>query len=158
RNYLKFFPDRRLPHPELRVADLGLIKLKPGIKDLARVRRELEDFLPDDVEVLTMAGLIERERTFWRQHTPVGFVLQLGMGMGLAVGVMIGYQVLSNDITHNLKQYATLKAIGYGMGRLIGCVFWEALILAVFGYIPGWLVSRSLYQVLAEQTGLPMNL
>ena len=59
------------------------------------------------------------------------------MIVALIVGVAIVYQVLSSDIDTRLKEYATLKAMGYTRRYLSVTVLKQALLLAVGGFIPG---------------------
>jgi putative ABC transport system permease protein len=157
RNFLKYYPDPRLPSPVLRQVDLGLVRLKEGA-ELAPALASLRNVLSEDVVVLSKDELIARERRFWQNRSPIGYVFGLGMGMGFVVGVMICYQILSSDISSHLAEYATLKAIGYGRARLVGIVVRESLILALAGFVPGLAISALLYSWLARATGLPMAL
>ena len=53
---------------------------------------------------------------------------------------LIVYQILFSDVQDHLKEYATLKAMGYTHGYLSGVVLQEAIILALlvlFG-LPLW--------------------
>jgi putative ABC transport system permease protein len=87
---------------------------------------------------------------------PVGLVFGFGVVIGILVGIIIVYQVLSTDVAEHLKEYATFKAIGYSQRFFLGIVFEEALILAILGFVPGLLVSFLLYIVVAAVTGLPL--
>ena len=69
---------------------------------------------------------------------------------------MIVYQVLSTDVADHLKEYATFKAMGYEHRFFLGIVLEEAGILAVFGFIPGFIVSMGLYAGLSAVTSLPV--
>ena len=157
RNFLRYFPDRRLPRPDLRSVDLGLLKVAPGA-DLPALRAALARDLPGDVATYTRAELAAREQAFWKSHTPVGTVFGMGMAMGFVVGVVICYQVLHGDIRSQLPEYATLKAMGYGTGFFVGVVLREALILSALAFAPGLLLSLALYEGLARWTGLLMAL
>ncbi len=75
--------------------------------------------------------------------------------MGFIVEAVIVYQILYTDVNHHLKQYATLKAIGYTDSYLLLVVFQEALILAVLGYLPGFTISLELYTL--AQNATPAN-
>src|SRR5207237_39906 len=81
-------------------------------------------------------GLRARERTYWQNSTPIGYVFTLGLVMGLIVGVVICYQVLATDVADHLPEFATLKAMGYGDAYLAGVVLKQALWLAVVGFVP----------------------
>jgi putative ABC transport system permease protein len=76
--------------------------------------------------------------------------------MGLVVGMVIVYQILFADIAGHLSEYATLKAMGYSNGYLTRVVLGAAVILAVIGFVPGFLVSAFLYDFVAGATFLPL--
>lgn len=156
RNFLKFYADPRRTDAEPRRADLGLVRLGPGA-DRDSTRAAVRAALPADLVVLPKEDLIGRERWYWQTRSPIGYVFGLGMAMGFVVGVMICYQVLSSGISSHLAEYATLKAVGYGRPGLVRFVLDESLILALAGFVPGWLLSIGLYAWLAALTGLPMR-
>jgi putative ABC transport system permease protein len=55
-----------------------------------------------------------------------------------------------------VREYATLKAMGYTDGFLSSVVLQESLILAVFGFLPGLALALFLYRTVGEATQLPM--
>jgi len=140
--------------------DFGLIRLKPGT-DILRAQADLRLALDNgendpDVEVLTIDEIRDREQQFWKNNTPIGFAFGFGMFMGFAVGLVICYQILSGDVNDHLAEYATLKAMGYRNSYLILVVLQEALILAVVGFLVGWLASWVIFALLSASTGLPL--
>ena len=137
--------------------DLVAIRLKPGA-DAQAVKQRLSAILPPDVVVLTGPELIAWERSYWEKGTPIGFIFGFGSLMGLIVGMVIVYQILFSDIATHLKEYATLKAIGYSNHYLRRVVMGAALMLAVFGFIPGFLGSTALYGLVAKATLLPLGM
>ena len=137
--------------------DLVAIRLKPGA-DPQAVKHRLGTILPPDVIVLTGTELIAWERSYWENGTPIGFIFSFGSLMGLIVGMVIVYQILFSDIATHLKEYATLKAIGYSNHYLRLVVMAAALMLAIFGFIPGFLGSTALYSVVAKATLLPLGM
>jgi putative ABC transport system permease protein len=130
-NFLRIFFNRQ---PGL--IDIGLIRLKPGANADA-VAKELRNYLPPDVRVLTKQEYIDKERNFWASSTAIGFIFTLGTIMGFIVGTVIVYQILYTEVADHLVEYATLKAIGYAQEYLLIVILQEALILAILGYIPG---------------------
>ena len=62
------------------------------------------------------------------------------------------------DIADHLREFATLKAIGYGGRYFFGLVLRQCLYLALLGFVPGLIVSFVSYRVLAAITGLTMGL
>lgn len=148
--FLHFFPRR-----EAASTSLGLIKLSPGY-DSKQVAAALKSHLPNDVRVLTHEEYIEFEESYWKTESPIGFIFGLGTGMAFVVGVVIVYQVLSTDVNSHLKEYATFKAMGYRNQYLLAIVFEEAIILALLGFIPGFVLPIGLYQLAAGATALPI--
>jgi len=135
--------------------DLIAIKLVAGADRDAAVAR-LRALLPPDVQVLAGPELVAHERAYWESATPIGFIFAFGSLMGLVVGMVIVYQILFSDIATHLKEYATLKAMGYSQGYLRRAVLSAALILAVFGFVPGVILSTFLYDFIGKSTFLPL--
>jgi putative ABC transport system permease protein len=135
--------------------DLVAISLVPGA-DLMLAKQRLAAALPADVTVLTQAELVAWERRYWEETTPIGFIFAFGSLMGLVVGMVIVYQILFSDIASHLREYATLKAMGYSNAYLGRVVLSAALILAVLGFLPGLVLSMILYEVVARGTFLPL--
>ncbi|NEP63380.1 MAG: FtsX-like permease family protein [Symploca sp. SIO2G7] len=157
-NFLRYFADRG-PEEDQRsfaTVDIGVVKLKPGT-NVTRIVKTLQDNLPSDVLVMARDGdngFVIRERKYWQENTNIGFVFSLLTSMGFLVGIILVYQILYTDVADHWAEYATLKAMGYKNGYLLGVVMQEALILSVLGFIPGVLVSQLLYQAAGNATGL----
>jgi putative ABC transport system permease protein len=133
---------------------VGILTLEPGA-DLQAVQRTIQAQLPDNVTVLTRQEFVQTEKDFWSQH-PAGTIFSFGVLMGFIVGVVIVYQVLYSDVSDHLAEYATLKAMGYSDVGLLGVVFQEAIILAVFGFVPGAGFSVGMYALLGHLTRMPL--
>jgi putative ABC transport system permease protein len=149
-NWLRLFPER--PRSEIQ---LGLVRLKEG-SDPVRLRDAMDEYLPDDVLVLTKAQFVQREKDYWSSATPIGYIFAFGAIMGFVVGAIIVYQILFADVSEHLNEYATLRAIGYRNRFVSGIVLQQAAILAVLGYLPGLAVVWWLYGKAAEATNLPL--
>ncbi len=149
-NFRRLFPDRTASH-----VDLGLIQLAPGVDTLAMRDRILET-LPRDVEALTRTDFVRREVAYWNRATPIGYVFSFGVAMGLVVGMIIVYQILFSDVQDSLREYATLKAMGYTHRFLVGVVLRESALLAVFSYLPALALSLIIYRQAGEATHLPI--
>jgi putative ABC transport system permease protein len=150
--FMQLFKDRTPDRIEL-----GLIHLKPGA-DLERVRSQLAASLPNDIKVLTPEEFADIEKTYWANGTGIGFIFGLGVGVGFIVGIVIVYQILYADVSEHLPEYATLKAMGYSDFYLLGVLTQEALLLAVLGYLPGFILSFGLYQLTYAATLLPVTM
>jgi putative ABC transport system permease protein len=135
--------------------DIGVISLKPGVNPKT-VLATLQASLPNDVQIFTREQFIDFEKNYWSVRTPIGFILNLMLTMASIVGIVIVYQILYSNIATQFIAYATLKAIGYANVYLLNVVFQQALILAIAGYIPGFLWSLILYDFAMESTKLPV--
>ncbi len=149
-NFRRFFAPRPLD-----LISMGLIKLKPGA-DPKAVAAEMRTLLPKDVQVLTKTEVILKDTTYWLENTAIGFIFTLGVIVSFIVGIVIVYQILYTDIRDHLREYATLKAMGYGSFYLFQVVLQEAVILAVLGYIPGLVIALGLYKLTHNATQLPI--
>lgn len=150
--FLRLFPGRSSGAP-----NLGLVRLQAGA-DPAVVAALLRERWRDagDVKVRSPDAAIADDQRFQTTQRPIGLIFGFGIVIGLLVGVVIVYQVLSSDVADHLKEYATLKAIGYPQRFFLGIVFEEAVILGLLGFVPGLLIASGLYAVVAWKTGLPM--
>ncbi len=135
--------------------DIGLIKLQPEA-NASLVLDNLKNGLSEGVLVLSKQEYIDFEKNYWNTSTAIGFIFYLGAIVGFTVGTIIVYQILYADVSEHLSEYATLKAIGYTNNYLLGVVFQESMILASFGYIPGIIISLTLYTIVKQVTLLPI--
>jgi putative ABC transport system permease protein len=144
---------RFVPQPADRVS-FGLVHLEPGA-DPAAVQRQLREILPGDVRVLTGEEIAREERRYWTQLTSVGQLLLVAVTLAVVVGVIFVYQMMAADIRSMLPEYATVKALGYKPGYLSAVVLWQAVLLAVLGYVPGFAVSLGLFAGARAWGGIP---
>lgn len=149
-NFLRLFPNRAAD-----MVDVGVIRLKEGA-DIAGVHQFLRERLNENVHVFTQPELEAYEFAYWQNNAPVGFIFGFGVVMGLVVGMVIVYQILFTDITNHLNEFATLKAMGYSHQYLLMVVLASSLILAVIGFVPGFLLSTLLYQMTESIIYIPM--
>lgn len=151
--FLRFFAARSSAAPNhilVRVAD-GL--------SADTVAARLRAVLPaSSVRVQTTQTAQAADLSFMTTERPTGIIFGFGVFMGILVGLVIVYQVLSTDVADHLREYATFKAMGYGQPFFLGIIFEEAIVLAIFGFIPGILASMGLYAGLVAVTGLPVSM
>jgi putative ABC transport system permease protein len=149
--FLRLFPQRIAGAP-----NHIFIWVEEGLDPEAMVER-LEEILPaSDTIVRTVHQAALADQRYQTTERPIGIVFGFGVIIGVLVGIIIVYQVLSTDVADHLSEYATLKAVGYRQVFFLGIVFEEAVILALFGFIPGVLITVGLYELVTAATGLPM--
>jgi putative ABC transport system permease protein len=150
--FLRVFPDR-----DSGSVTFGLLQLRKGA-DPRNVAEWLKKRLPKDVRVLTHEEFVQYAMDYQLRSTPVGFIFGLGTAMGLIVGLVMVYQILSSDVADHMGEYATFKAMGYTDWYLFGIILEESIILAFLGYLPGLAAGIGLMRLMAVATALPMIL
>jgi putative ABC transport system permease protein len=136
---------------------MGLIHLKPHISVDGERRRILAS-LPPDVTVLTPAETARREDVYTLRSAPVGLLFLVGMLAGLVIGTINCYQVLYNEITDHLPQFATLKAMGFSGDFLRRIILGQAVALAISGFGAGLVISWVAERYIAVQSMLPIRI
>lgn len=139
-----------------REATFGLVRTTPGADPVA-VAAGIQAAVPG-VLAFPRAALGEKERDYWVNKTSVGQLFAFGVVLALMVGAIFVYQMMAGDIKKHLPEYATLKAMGYRFGFLFRVVVWQALFLAVGGYLGGLAAALVLYRVTTTAAGLPMSM
>jgi putative ABC transport system permease protein len=95
---------------------IGLVKLRPGAdreQVAARLRLVLSSTGREAVRVSTRRVVEKNEKGFWVYETSLGLIFNAGVVVALLVGVVFVYQVISSDLKNRVREFATLKAIGY---------------------------------------------
>ncbi|MEM8837532.1 MAG: ABC transporter permease DevC [Pseudomonadota bacterium] len=150
--FLRLFPARFAGAP-----DHILIKIEEGIDPTVVVDR-ISAVLPDTVQVRTLTDAAGDDQRYQTTQRPTGIIFGLGVLIGMLVGIVIVYQILSTDVADHLKEYATFKAMGYGHTFFLGIIFEQAAILAFLGFVPGFLISTAIYGGLSAAAGLPVEM
>jgi putative ABC transport system permease protein len=133
---------------------IGVIDAAVG-SDPERVVESLRAGLPSDVIFVTRQQLLEREKSYWLQKSPIGVIFTAGLLLGVIVGAVVVYQILYSDVTNHLPEYATMKAMGYADGALFRVVMVQAGYISAMGFLPGALMGQAMYTLLARATLLP---
>ena len=119
---------------------------------------ELRKTLPPDVKVLTRAELDAQEVYYWTRSKPIGIMFSSGVYIGIIVAAIILYQLLAADISRRMREYATMKAMGFSNRQINATVLQQALLVMLMSFTLGLVLSFALYAVIAEGTGFPMKL
>ncbi len=169
--FANYFPTRNPGGSPLAAVDIGVVRLRQGA-DVELMRQRLHELLGGTVQVrngkrqlvggtvqvLTKAGFRSKEMTYWRTNTPIGPVFFAGKLLGFIVGMVICYQIIHQDISDHLPEFATLKAMGYRDNYFLRLIISEGLLLSVFGFLPGMAASAVLFGLLRERTGLLLQM
>jgi putative ABC transport system permease protein len=137
--------------------ELGVVRLAPG-SDLAAVQQALSKELPAGIAVLTKPQLLELERKFQADVSSAGPIFVMGTLVGFIVGLLISYQIIFTDLSEQLPQYATMKAMGYRSRYLVRVVLEQASLSALAGWVPAWLAALLLFRVIGGIALLPLRM
>ena len=149
--FMTLFPARSSAAP-----DHILLQLAPGANPDA-VAARLRDLISDKtLRIRSYAAAAAEDLSYQQTRRPTGIIFGFGVIIGILVGIVIVYQVLSTDVADHLSEYATFKAMGYPQRFFLGIVFEEALILAILGFIPGFIVASGLLAGMKKATTLPL--
>lgn len=149
--FLSLFPSRSSVAP-----DHILLRLRPDA-DVAAVIERLRVLVSDDsLRIRSYADAAQEDLRYQQTQRPTGVIFGFGVLIGVLVGLVIVYQVLSADVADHLREYATFKAMGYGSGFFLGVVFEEALVLGILGFLPGLAVGTTILTFMGKVTALPL--
>jgi len=138
-------------------ATLGLVKVAAGA-DAAEVAARLRATLPRDVAILTRDEQWHGEQHFSLDVKPVGIMFTSGLALAFVVGAVILYQILCTEVVTHLREYATLRAIGYSDASVKRVVWEQAALLALVGFVPASALSYVIYLVIDATTTLPTRM
>lgn len=151
--FLSLFPARSSAAP-----DHILLRTRPGTP-VDEVSEHLRGQISDSsLRIRSYVDAMAEDLRYQQTRRPTGVIFGFGVFIGILVGLIIIYQVLSTDVADHLREYATFKAMGYGSRFFLGIVFEEALVLGVFGFIPGLIVGTTILTVMAKVTTLPLSM
>jgi putative ABC transport system permease protein len=151
-NFTRLFPFRTLDQ-----VNLGLVEMRPGV-DPDAAATTLQKDLGDNFRVFTRPELEAHETAYWTTRTSVGLLFGSGLLVAFIVGIMVVYQVLATQVSRQLPQFATLKAIGYADRTLGGTVVAMALLIVLAGFLPALAAAFGVYTVIRDETLLPVTM
>lgn len=151
--FLALFPARSSNAP-----DHILLTLRPGA-DPSQVIARLKTLISDpSLRIRSYADAAQEDLRYQQTRRPTGIIFGFGVLIGVLVGLVIVYQVLSTDVADHLREYATFKAMGYAPRFFLGIVLEEALVLGIMGFIPGLIVGTAILTLMGAITTLPLTM
>jgi putative ABC transport system permease protein len=151
-NFARLFRYRSLDQ-----VNLGVVKLRPGV-DPNGAAPALRKMLGNNLRLFTRSELQAHETAYWTTRTSVGLLFGSGLLVAFVVGIMVVYQVLATQVSRQLPQFATLKAIGYADRSLNGTVVAMALLIVLAAFVPALAAALGVYAVIREETLLPVTM
>jgi putative ABC transport system permease protein len=139
---------------------LGLLMVRVKndgtMKDIERVRNELNAMSDGLYRAWTKPELTASTT---RQMMSQGFIvilLSFMSSIGFIIGVVITWQTLRGAILANIKEFASLRALGVSIGQLRGVVMELSLWVGILGIAAAALLMVGI-AMLAKMANLPMG-
>ena len=111
----------------------------------------------DRAGLYTKSEFITIEKQYWKKLSPVGTLFLIGVFAGFVTGLFVCYQVLNNEVLTYLREFATLKAMGYNNRDIIKIVLQQSLFLSLFGFMVGLIISKQVCAVIASTVLMPIT-
>lgn len=155
--FLRLFPKKQGGTPSH-----VLLQLKPRATNTevsTSIVNELRTRLSaEDIQIHSLQERIAQDVNYQMTKRPVGVIFGFGVFIGVLVGVVIVYQVLSTDVADHLKEYATFKSMGYENRFFLSVITEQAALLGCIGFVPGSLLAILIYALMSTATGLPVSM
>jgi putative ABC transport system permease protein len=149
--------ERIFPGSDMDRASFGLVKLRPGLTP-GDLTPQINSMLGPSARAITRQEISDYEQGFWMNIKPIGIMFTTGVLIAFIVGAVILYQVLVSEVQNRIREYATLKALGYSNGYIYSVVFHQAMIFSVLGFVPAVIWALVLYALLRSQALLPVTM
>jgi putative ABC transport system permease protein len=110
------------------------------------------------VRVFEKDRMVRAERDAYFDSKPVGVIFRVGALVSFIVGMVIFYQILSTETVNHLREYATLKALGFGDLRVYLIGIRQALLYASASYAGSALLSIALFHLISQRARMELRL
>jgi putative ABC transport system permease protein len=140
--------------PDTRVGPM-LVKIRDPAR-AAEVRDQLNAVAGDQYRAWTKPELAVANRNDLMKEQIIGIVLGFAMFMGAAVGIVITWQTLRAAILANVKEFASLRALGVAMGSLGLVVMEMSFWVGIAGLFATALLVSAIWAV-ARSANVPMG-
>ncbi|WP_328988140.1 FtsX-like permease family protein [Thiorhodovibrio winogradskyi] len=138
-----------------RQTSFGFIQLNSGASP-DQTRARLQHLLPDDVIAITKTDLIAKEQEYFIEVKPLGFIFSAGVVISFLTAFVILFQVVATDINTRVREYATLKAMGFGFGFIYGTALLQVFLIAAVALLAATLQAALLFHYVEQQIHLPL--
>jgi putative ABC transport system permease protein len=137
--------------------NIGLIKIAPNASP-RKVASEITARMSPVAIALTRSEFLNNEQAFWLKVKPIGIMFHTGVFVAVIAGIVILYQVLVTEVQTRIREYSTLKALGYQDRFVYGVVVRQGLIYSWLAFIPAFFFSLVLYFFVRMNALVPIRM
>lgn len=136
---------------------LGLLRLSSGA-DADRTVAALRRALPDDVRVMTRTALMAHEAAYFIEVKPLGIMMRTGLVIGLIVGAVALFQIMSSQIESRMRDFAVLRAMGFSASYTYAVGTWQLLLMGALAFAAAWLLAIPVFDLVSRKSHLSLPL
>lgn len=129
--YVSFNTAKEILPPQRNIMSFVLVKAKPGVAIDELIQRIEQK---TDLQALTQDAFAWRSISYILERTGIPINFGITVFLGMLIGGAITAQTFYIFIIENLKQFASMKAIGFTNGQLLRVVLLQAAIVTSIGY------------------------
>lgn len=138
--------------------DMLMVRVKNAetVKDVERVRDELNAIADGQYRAWTKEELSTATIRDMMQEGILAIILGFMSVIGFVIGVVITWQTLRGAILANIKEFASLRALGVSIGQLRGVVMELSFWVGILGIAASALLMVGI-TFLAKSANIPMG-
>jgi len=137
--------------------NIGLVKIAPGASP-RKIASEITAQMSPVATALTRSDFLKNEQAFWLRVKPIGIMFKTGVLVAVVAGTVVLYQVLVAEVQTRLREYSTLKALGYHDRFVYSVVVRQGLIYSWLAFIPAFFLSLLLYLLVRMKALVPIRM
>nr|VFJ53190.1 MAG: putative ABC transport system permease protein [Candidatus Kentron sp. FW]VFJ55688.1 MAG: putative ABC transport system permease protein [Candidatus Kentron sp. FW] len=147
----------RLSGVDSRQVTIGLIRLTEGARP-RKVAEALDRLLPEDVLIYTRASLIAQEQDYFISVRPIGILFRMGAFISYLVGLVILYQILATEMANHIREFATLRAMGFRSRFIYGIGIIQAMLFISMAFLPALATAYGVFESISTLTPFPITM
>ena len=136
---------------------VGVVRAEPGTDPVA-LARMIEERLAGRGRAFARADFLEHERAYYATRTPIGVIFNIGLGVGVIVGMVFVVQALHAMVSANVGEYAVLVALGYRPAFFAALVLLTAAAIVAGTFLPATLIALGVFNLAADATSLRLEM
>jgi len=136
---------------------VGLIKVSPN-SNVQEVKAQLQAMFSNRAHVFLKSEFIENERRYYSEKTPIGYLVGVGLVMGIVVGIVFIHQALHNVIEDHMNEYAVMRTMGYRQSFFIMLTSSITFLFTMIAFLPSLAIALLINNMVTQSIQLQVAL